>query len=93
MGFLGTAGAELSIRVALPSDLEDVLAIERSAFDSDEEANLVAALLEDPSAQPIMSLLAVAGDRPVGHILFTAAHLEPTAPLSISILGPPRRHP
>lgn len=80
--------AKLSIRVALPSDMGNVLAIERSAFESDSEANLVAELLEDPSAEPIVSLLAVVGDRAVGHILFTAAHLEPAAPVSISLLAP-----
>ena len=88
MGFLGPAEAELSIRVASPSDLEAVLSIQRSAFGSDEEANLVADLLADPSAQPSLSLLAVVGDRAVGHILFTAAHLDPAASVSISILAP-----
>ena len=78
----------LIIRQTLASDLGDVLAVERSGFGSDEEANLVAELLEDPSAQPIVSLIAVVGDRAVGHILFTAAHLKPAAPVSISLLAP-----
>ena len=78
----------MHIRETLDSDLIDVLSVERAAFGSDEEANLVRDLLGDQSAQPILSLLAFQDDRPVGHILFTKAHLEPKAPLSISLLAP-----
>ena len=76
------------IREASDSDLDDVLSVERAAFDSDEEADLVADLLEDASARPLYSLLACDDSRPVGHILFTKAHLEPEANLSISLLAP-----
>ena len=63
------------IREALDSDLNDVLSVESLAFGRDDEAELVRALLGDPSAQPILSLLAFRDNRAVGHILFTAAHL------------------
>jgi putative acetyltransferase len=76
------------IREALNSDLEDVLCVERAAFGSDEEANLVRDLLGDASAEPIVSLLAFIEDRAVGHILFTGARLMPEARLSISLLAP-----
>jgi len=76
------------IREAIASDLEWVLAVERAAFGSNEEANLVKYLLADPSAEPIVSLLAFDEEEAVGHILFTRARLEPEAPLSISILAP-----
>ena len=76
------------IREAVESDLDDVLSVERTAFGSDEEANLVKALLGDASARPFVSLLAFEGCRAVGHILFTKAHLKPEAPLSLSILAP-----
>jgi len=76
------------IREALNTDLPSVLSVERAAFGSDEEANLVKDLLCDPSAKPLVSLLAFQADRPVGHILFTTARLEPEDPLSISILAP-----
>ncbi|MDJ0898060.1 MAG: N-acetyltransferase [Xenococcus sp. MO_188.B8] len=63
------------IREATDSDLNDMLSVERLAFGRDEEAELVRALLNDPSAKPILSLLAFKGDLAVGHILFTTAHL------------------
>ena len=70
------------------SDMDDVFYVIRAAFDSDEEANLVRDLLGDTSAQPVVSLLALQEDRPLGHILFTRARLEPDVSLSISILAP-----
>jgi len=63
------------IREALDSDLNDVLAVETLAFGREDETELVRALLNDPSAQPILSLLAFKDNLAVGHILFTAAHL------------------
>ncbi len=76
------------IREALNLDLDSVLSIERAAFGSEEEANLVRDLIEDPSANPFVSLIAFQVDRAIGHILFTKAYLKPAAPLSISILAP-----
>lgn len=76
------------IREAQYSDLDNVLLVERAAFDSEEEANLVSDLLEDTSAKPIVSLLAYQENRAVRHILFTKARLEPESTLSISILAP-----
>ena len=74
---------------ASAADLPDVLSVERLAFGGEVEAGLVADLLEDPTAQPLLSLLARADDRPVGHILFTAAGLEGAArPLRLAILAP-----
>jgi putative acetyltransferase len=78
----------MHIRKALDRDLEAVLTVERAAFDTDEEANLVRDLLSDSSAMPAVSLLAFVEDRPVGHILFTRARLEPQTPPSIALLAP-----
>ncbi|MDJ0647319.1 MAG: N-acetyltransferase [Xenococcaceae cyanobacterium MO_188.B19] len=64
------------IREAKDSKLNQVLYVERLAFGQDEEAELVRELLIDPSAKPILSLLAFKEDVAVGHILFTTAHLE-----------------
>jgi putative acetyltransferase len=69
-------------------DLGDILSIQRSAFQSNEEAVLVKDLLGDPSAEPVVSLLAFDGGRAVGHVLFTQARLEPGTSLSVSILAP-----
>jgi putative acetyltransferase len=67
---------DVAISEASTPDLEDVLAVEREAFGRDEEAGLVLGLLEDPTARPLLSLLAREGGRPVGHVLFTAARLK-----------------
>lgn len=78
------------IRETQDSDLNDILFVERTAFvDDDTIEELVRNLLQDPSAQPAVSLLAFLQDRPVGHILFTAAHLLRTeVPATIALLGP-----
>jgi putative acetyltransferase len=77
------------IREASDADLNDVLFVERAAFGGDEEAGLVTDLLTDPSAKPLLSLVAYEDDRPVGHALFTAASLEkPETPLNAAILAP-----
>lgn len=68
----------MQIREALESDLDDVLLVERLAFGHDEEADLVRDLLDDASAKPTLSLLAVDDGRPLGHILFTSARLTKT---------------
>ena len=68
----------MQIREAVETDLDDVLLVERLAFGHDKEAGLVRDLLNDASAQPILSLLAFEGDRAVGHILFTAVRLTET---------------
>ncbi|NEQ39935.1 MAG: N-acetyltransferase [Okeania sp. SIO3I5] len=76
------------IRKALDSDLDDILSVERAAFDGEDGAEIVQKLLGDDSAQPIVSLVAFQENRTVGHIFFSRATLEPNAPLSLSILGP-----
>ncbi len=77
------------IREASKSDLTDVLLVERLAFGHDEEAELVRDLLDDPSAKPVLSLLAIKDNQAVGHILFTTARLTDTRnEASISILAP-----
>ncbi|MBE9042057.1 N-acetyltransferase [Oscillatoriales cyanobacterium LEGE 11467] len=79
----------MHIRKALDSDLNDILSIERAAFGEETEAELVKNLLNDPSAQPLLSLLAFQDDRPVGHILFSKAHLTNSqSPVSIALLAP-----
>ena len=78
----------MTIREASPSDLEATLAVERAAFASNVEANLVRDLLNDDSALPTLSLLAFEHDIAVGHILFTQAKLDPVSNISISIMAP-----
>lgn len=78
----------MNIREASGSDLEDVLKVEYLAFGKSEEADLVRDLLQDPTAKPTLSLLAFEDNEAVGHILFTKVSLEPTTPLSLSLLAP-----
>jgi putative acetyltransferase len=77
------------IRETTLSDLDAILAVEDAAFGRDDVVGLTRDLLHDPTAIPALSLLAFDGDRPVGHILFTSARLEPSAPsATLSILAP-----
>ena len=50
---------KMQIREAVETDLNDVLSIERLAFGYEKEAELVRELLHDPSAKPLLSLLAL----------------------------------
>ena len=57
-------GVHMLVRPALAdSDAAALLAVERAAFGGDDEADLVAALLADPSAVPIINLVAERGRR------------------------------
>ena len=78
----------MEIREAMPRETADVLRVEREAFGNDKEASLVDDLLHDPTAEPVLSLLAFISNRAVGHILFTKARLEPESSLNASLLAP-----
>ncbi len=79
----------IHIRETNSNDFNDIMEVEEQAFGSVKEAKLTAALLEDPSAEPIVSLLAFQGDEAIGHILFTRAYIDELAkqPM-IHILAP-----
>jgi len=78
----------MHIRQSTDGDLEDILLIEHEAFKSNIEANLVREILADPSAKPILSLLAFVNDQAVGHILFTTAHLLSIPRGEVAFLAP-----
>lgn len=79
----------MTIRSTTASDLKQVLRINEQAFGQDDEAHLVEAILRDPSAEPRVSLMALEKDRPIGHILFSAAQLTgQERPVSVAILAP-----
>lgn len=76
----------MKIRHARDTDLSLVLEVERDAFGEEDEAELVRELLVDPTAGPLISLLAWQGERAVGHILLTHATVvgpEPAPPSMI----------
>ena len=82
----------LKIRKSTESDLNVVLDVETKAFGYEkgpEIADLVNGLLSDPSARPLLSLIAVNDDQAIGHILFTKARITYSKDLmSAAILAP-----
>ncbi|MGF1594181.1 MAG: GNAT family N-acetyltransferase [Kiloniellaceae bacterium] len=80
----------MEIREATPADLPDVSHIHRLAFGQDEEAELVHAILADPSARPTLSLIARGrDDEALGHVLFSRARLaESDAVVGCALLAP-----
>ena len=77
------------IRETKDADLKDILFVEREAFNSNKEADLTKDMLADPSAKPLISLIAYIEDQPAGHILFTAGRLSNTSSkVAVSFLAP-----
>ena len=58
------------------NDLITIFEVEKQAFGHDKEARLTEALLSDPTAKPVLSLLAFQNERAVGHILFTRVYIN-----------------
>lgn len=70
-------------------DLTSILTIHKLAFNGDNEANLVRQLLQDESAKPFLSFMAIKDNQRVGHILFTKVSLENcSTEISAQILAP-----
>jgi putative acetyltransferase len=63
------------IREASEADLPAVLAVERAAFGRHDEADLVGRLVGDPSAGPVLSLIALVDGAAVGHVLLSRVSL------------------
>jgi putative acetyltransferase len=80
---------QIHVRETNDSDLNNILEVEKQAFGYDKEAELVRQLLSDETAAPVVSLLAMHENEAVGHILFTKAKIEGTAPTPlVYILAP-----
>ncbi|MEZ6852936.1 GNAT family N-acetyltransferase [Halodesulfovibrio aestuarii] len=77
----------VTIRQTDYNDLPEIMRVEEEAFGYPKEARLVNDLLNDPTAEPRLSLLAFNGDEAVGHILFTAVKIEHSG-VTASILAP-----
>lgn len=79
----------ITIKTAAEADLPAIWEIHQKAFGYDKEADLTAALLADPTGQPMLSLLAWRHNEALGHILFTRARLESVADAPLThILAP-----
>ncbi len=87
----------LQIRKAVESDKQAISDVVIAAFgdgQGQEIANLITDLLADPSAQPLLSLVATTNDHVVGYILFTNVRIEDAQRLaSAAILAPLSVHP
>lgn len=74
-----STGLTLNIREAAESDLQAVLDVEARAFGKEEGPVILALvrdLLSDPTAMPLLSLVAESGGEAFGHVLFTRARVE-----------------
>jgi putative acetyltransferase len=79
----------MHVRETREADLNDILRVEREAFSSSREAELTRDLLADPTAKPLLSLIAFVEGKPAGHILFTAARLlGGSREVAVSFLAP-----
>jgi putative acetyltransferase len=78
----------MRIKETTTADLNDILFVEREAFNSHIEADLTRDLLVDPTAKPILSLLAYVVDQPAGHILFTKMNISTAPNVTGSLLAP-----
>jgi putative acetyltransferase len=82
----------LEIRKSTESERKDILNIHNQAFGEEKGpviAKLVDDLLNDKTAIPILSLVAIENERIVGHILYTKATITQTElPISAQILAP-----
>jgi putative acetyltransferase len=77
------------IRQTNDQDLDTIISVHESAFGQNDEALLMANLLNDPSAVPRLSLMAVVDGLPAGHVLFTRAIVSGAeAGITASILAP-----
>lgn len=76
------------IRESNESDYNAIMKVNKAAFKSNVEPMLVSDLLADPSAMPLLSLVAIIDSNIVGHILFTKCSLVPKKAISIYILAP-----
>lgn len=67
---------DIQIRETNQADFNDIMEVEKQGFGYDKEAKLVADLLNDKTARPIVSLLAFYKGEAIGHVLFTRAYFD-----------------
>jgi len=82
---------ELTIRESVSDDINRILKVEYKAFgleEGPEIVELVKNLFDDPSAEPLLSLVAVIKGEIQGHILFTKAQVASREKSVVSILAP-----
>ncbi len=82
----------MEIKKAIESDRKEILDVHNLAFGKEEGpeiAKLVDDLLNDKTAMPLLSLVAIKNEKIIGHILFTKATItQTTLSISTHILAP-----
>ncbi len=69
----------MEIREAINSDKASIRAVHQDAFgpkEGSQLSQLAVDLMEDPTSDPTLSLVAEKGGRIVGNVIFTSAHVE-----------------
>jgi putative acetyltransferase len=66
----------IQIRETDSKDFNDIMVVEERAFGFVKEAKLTSDLLNDKTAEPILSLLAFRDKEAIGHILFTRVYID-----------------
>lgn len=83
---------DVRIREAYDTDRQDIFKVVIGAFgpeEGDEIVELITDLLVDPSAQPLLSLVATVHDQVVGQVLFTNVGIQGAQrPVVATILAP-----
>ena len=87
----------VKVRDAVEQDRPAIDDLVRAAFgpgEGPEIVHLIGELLADPSAQPLLSLVAETDQEVVGHVLFTRAQIEAEGPVvNAYLLAPLAVHP
>ena len=79
----------LTIRPERSQDYDAIAEVHRLAFGQDDEARLVADLRRTKHFVPELSMVAVCSGQVVGHVLFSAVHIEtPQGPVPALALAP-----
>lgn len=82
----------MEFRTSTKADIKEISNIHEKAFGEEkgpEISDLVMGLLQDETATPLLSLVAVSDKKIIGHILFTNADIiSSTKSLSVRILAP-----
>jgi predicted N-acetyltransferase YhbS len=84
------------LREATASDSRAIADLALAAFGSAEGPEieaLIVDLVADPTARPLLSLVATLENRIVGHVLFSAVRLAPPRGVSARLLAPLAVHP
>lgn len=80
---------DIKIRISKVEDFDDIMELQEEAFGRNQEAKLVADILNDKTAEPTLSLIAYYKNMAVGHVLFSRVYIgEVSEQALLHILAP-----